>query len=151
MISDAHQGARFATLDIKDHFLQSILPEPEYMRIHSKYFFDDIRAKYDIDNLVNEDGYVYCKIIKGMYGLKQAALLGRENIINVLKPFGYYPDPIAPNIWRHQTLPTKFCLCVDDFGVKYHSTKDLQHLITALQLAFKVTVDYEINSIVAYH
>ena len=39
VISDAHRGARFMSLDIKDHFLQSILPEPEYMRIHSKYIF----------------------------------------------------------------------------------------------------------------
>ena len=43
VISDSHLGARFASIDIKDHFLQSILPEPEYMRIRSKYFFDDIK------------------------------------------------------------------------------------------------------------
>ena len=42
-ISGSKIGARFLTLDIKDQFLQSILPEPEYMRIHSRYFFQDIR------------------------------------------------------------------------------------------------------------
>ena len=88
------------------------------MRIHGKYFFPDIRQKYSIDKIIDADGYVYCKIIKGMYGLKQAAMLGRENIIKVLKPFGYTPDPMAPNIWN-ETKPTKFCLCVDDFGVNF--------------------------------
>lgn len=29
-------GARFMYLDIKDHFLQSILDDPEYLKIHSK-------------------------------------------------------------------------------------------------------------------
>ena len=143
VISDSHKGARFDSLDIKDHFLQSHLPEPEYMRIHSKYFFSDIRQKYDIDNIIDKDGYVYCKIIKGMYGLKQAAKLGRENIIKVLQPFGYEPDPMSPNIWTHTTRPTKFCLCVDDFGVKYFSKDDLQHLIDALQSTFLLSIDLE--------
>ena len=39
IISDAHKGARFMTLDIKDFFLQTIMKRAEYMRIHSKYFF----------------------------------------------------------------------------------------------------------------
>ena len=39
-ILDAHKGARFMSLDIKDCFLMTPLPvcEQEYMRIHSKYF-----------------------------------------------------------------------------------------------------------------
>ena len=36
VISNAHKGARFMSLDIKDHFLQSMLEEPEYLRIHGK-------------------------------------------------------------------------------------------------------------------
>ena len=37
-ISDCKKGARFVTIDIKDFFLQSTVPELEYMKIHSKYF-----------------------------------------------------------------------------------------------------------------
>ena len=59
VISDSNKGARFMTLDIKDFFLQTILEEPEYMRIHSKYFLQDIQQKYNIKNIVNQDGYVY--------------------------------------------------------------------------------------------
>ena len=50
------------TLDIKDFFLQTIMERAEYMRIHSKYFLSDIREKYNIDDLIADDGYVYCKI-----------------------------------------------------------------------------------------
>ena len=42
VISDAHRGAQFCTLDVKDFFLQSLLEEPEYLRIHQKYFLPDI-------------------------------------------------------------------------------------------------------------
>ena len=59
-ISDSHKGARFFTIDIKDFFLQSYLDDPEYLRIRQKYFIEDIRAKYNIDDLVAEDSFVYC-------------------------------------------------------------------------------------------
>ena len=140
-ISDAKHGARFFCLDVKDFFLQSLLPEPEYMRIHGKYFLQDIREKYDIDNIISTDGYVYCRLKKGMYGLKQAARLAHDKLIQHLKPFGYYPDKLTPNLWVHKTRKTKFTLCVDDFGVKSFSEADSQHLINALQQAYTVTID----------
>ena len=121
VVSDSHRGARFMSLDIKDYFLQSMLQEAEYMRIHGKYFLKDIREKYDIDSIISPDGFVYCKIKRGMYGLKETARLARDQLIENLKPFGYSPSVEAPNIWVHNTRRTKFCLCVDDFGVKYFS------------------------------
>ena len=66
---------RFMTVDIKDFFLQSRLPQPEYMKIHIKYFPQDLQIKYNIQHITGVDNYVYCKIQKGMYGLKQAARL----------------------------------------------------------------------------
>ena len=42
-ISDGSKGAWFMTLDIKDFFLQTLLERPEYMRIHSKYFSQDMK------------------------------------------------------------------------------------------------------------
>ena len=50
----------------------------EYMRINSKYFPSDIRARYQIDGLIEADGYVYIKTFKGMYGLKQAATIAQK-------------------------------------------------------------------------
>ena len=143
VISVAKNGARFFTFDIKDQFLQSMLPEPEYMRIHSRYFFQDIRQKYNIDALIAPDGYVYCKITKGMYGLKQAARLANDKLVDLLAPFGYAPDPYAPNIWSHNSRRTVFCLCVDDFGVQYYNQDDVDHLVNALKTAFQVYIDYD--------
>ena len=76
-----------------------------------------------------------------MYGLKQAAKLAYEDLKQHLSKFGYAPDPMAPNIWSHETRKTKFCLCVDDFGVQYFSEQDAQHLISALQNKYKITID----------
>ena len=38
VISDIHLGVRFMSLDIIIFFLQTLLDEPKYMRIHRKYF-----------------------------------------------------------------------------------------------------------------
>ena len=141
-ISQSAQGARFMTLDIKDFFLQTVMERPEYMKIHSKYFLQDIREKYNINNIIHTDGYVYCNIKRGMYGLKQAARLAYDSLKKYLASHGYYPDKIATNIWSHTTRKTKFCLCVDDFGVQYFSKEDADHLIAALQEKYIVTTDF---------
>ena len=140
-ISQSSRGARFMTLDIKDFFLQTQMPNCEYMRIHNKYFIGDLRKKYKIDSIVAEDGFVYCKIKKGMYGLRQAARLAHDDLKIHLAQYGYYPDPIATNIWKHNTRQTKFCLCVDDFGVQYFTQDDKDHLINALTEKYDITVD----------
>ena len=140
-ISRSSQGARFMTIDIKDFFLQSYMKHPEYMRIHKKYFTDAIRQKYNINDLIGDDDYVYCRIKRGMYGLKQAARLAYDELVQHLKKFGYEPDKYATNLWSHTTRKTKFCLCVDDFGIQYFNNDDANHLISALQAKYKITID----------
>ena len=65
-------------LHLKNHFLQSVLEDPEYLRIHSKHFLQDTCQKYDIDKTISPDGYVYCKIEHDMNGLKQTARLAKD-------------------------------------------------------------------------
>ena len=69
VISDFHCGSRFMSLDIGDYFLQSIMEDPEYIRIHSKYSMEDIWEKYNITPLIAPYGYVYYKIKRSRYVL----------------------------------------------------------------------------------
>ena len=69
VISDAVNGARFFTLDIKDFFLATPMAEKEYICIHIRHLPQDIRNRYNIDNLLHTDNYVYICIKKGIYGL----------------------------------------------------------------------------------
>ena len=85
----------------------SWMKEPEFMRIHYKYLPEDIRQRYNLDSKVAADGYIYIKIKRGMYGLKQAALLAHEQLVKNLAPFGYHPIPNT-NFWTHETRPTIF-------------------------------------------
>lgn len=141
VISDAHRGAKFMTLDLKDHFLASPMDDPEYMRIPVRYIPDDIMQRYKLHEKVH-NGYVYVKIKKGMYGLKQAALLAFNFLVENLKPFGYEPIPQTVGLWKHKSRPITFCLCVDDFGVKYFDKADVEHLISALKNFYKLSTDW---------
>ena len=75
----------------------------KYMRIHSKYLAPDIRYRYDIEDLIAAYGYVYIKIIMGMYGLKQAAIIAYNQIILHMGPHSYYTVPFTTRLWEHNT------------------------------------------------
>ena len=76
-----------------------------------------------------------------MYGLKQAAILAYDQLVTKLKPHGYIPCPFTADLWRHTTRRTKFCLCVDDFGVKSFSPEDTTHFISTLQQYYEISID----------
>jgi len=128
-------------MDLKDMFLHTPMRSPEYMKVHKKFFPQDIWRKYNLAKLVHTDGFIYIKIKKGMYGLKQAAILAYEFLSTLLKNAGYQPITGTLGLWKHVTKPTVFCLCVDDFGVKYFSDHDLQHLRQAIEKQYTCKVD----------
>ena len=61
--------------------------------------------------------------------------------MKALKPFGYSPTTESHNIWTHTTRQTKFCLCVDEFRIKYFNKEDADHLMIALCSAYETTID----------
>ena len=77
-----------------------------------------------------------------MYGLKQAAILAYDNLQANLKPFGYAPVIGTVGIWQYSTRPTTFCLCVDDFGIKYYTKQDAQYLLDSIGSEYKYTCDW---------
>ena len=73
----------------------------DYMKIHSKCFSPDIRDRYHIEELIAADGYVYIKIIKGMYELKYSSIIDYNQLISHMDTNGYYPVPFKTGIWVH--------------------------------------------------
>ena len=130
-ISDAKNGARYLNLDIKNFFLGSHMDYFQYARVHASLIPTEIFNEYP-SLVVEPDGFVYFEARKGIYGLKEASLLAFKQLVTNLKPFGYEPCPFTPGLWHHTTRRTTFTLCVDDFGVKYFSPDDANHLIQAL-------------------
>ena len=125
------------SLDFKDFFLAS----PEFVKIHKHYITHNIMEKYNLHEKIDND-YIYVRTKKGMCGLKQAAILAYNHLVKNLEPHGYFPIPHTTGLWRHKCRKTTFCLCVDDFGVKYFNQDDANHLIQALQSNYKISTDW---------
>ena len=85
VISDAHKGARFLSLDLKDFYLASPMKHPEFMKVNISKFPQDIIDQYNLLSLVTPEGYIYIKIQKGMYGLRQAAILACDQLVQFLQ------------------------------------------------------------------
>ena len=99
----------------------------EYLRIHSKYFSPAFCNEYNLHHKIHMDGYVYCRVKKGMYGLKQAAILAYKLLVKRLSQDGYQPIPLTNGLFRHCTRKTVFALCVDDFEKKLSANIIIQH------------------------
>ena len=69
------QNAKCVMADIKNFYLNNDLPEPEYMKMHISMIPEEICNEYNIQNFVDDKGWVYIKICKGTYGLKQAGII----------------------------------------------------------------------------
>ena len=82
-------------------------------------------------------------IKRGMYGLKHVAILAYDQLVKHLKTHGYYPAIGTNEIFPHKTQKIKFCLCVDDFGIKYHSTDNADHILNSLKEKYAITTDWE--------
>ena len=76
-----------------------------------------------------------------MYGLKQGALLAFETLETLLLDAGYVPILGSTGMWKHSTRPTIFCLCVNNFGVKYFSCDDALHLQRTLESVYTAKMD----------
>ena len=59
-------GARCLLLDMKHFYLNNILPDTKFMRIPLKITPQEIIDAYNLTALVNNQGWIYMRIEKGM-------------------------------------------------------------------------------------
>ena len=119
------------------------------MKVHLKYFPDDIIQQYALNDLAH-NGYIYIQIKKGMYDLKQASVLAYQNLTKLLTDGGYEHILVSLGMWKYRTRKTIFCLCVDDVGVKYFSKEDVKHLHDTLAKEYNCKIDWSGENFIGY-
>ena len=70
--------AMFLGIDLANFYLKTPMADPEYMRIGLEIIPKEIIVKYNLWDLVNEEGWVYIEIRKGMYSLPQAGIIANQ-------------------------------------------------------------------------
>ena len=131
-------NANFMTLDIKDFYLNTLLPRSEYLRIPLKFLSSTILEKYNLQNFLH-NGSILFEVTKSMYGLPHAGRISQDGLIERLASHGYMQTGTTC-LFRHATNSVTFTLVVDDFGVKYMREADADDLIHCLQLYYEITI-----------
>ena len=80
-------GAKYFTLDISNFYLGTPMDRPEYMIIPFKIIPQEIIDKYKLND-IEEKGWVYIKIVKGLYGLPQAGKIAHDLLKKILSKAG---------------------------------------------------------------
>ena len=135
-------SAKLFTGDISNMYLNSTLPEPEYVKFKVDLIPPNIIKHYNLQPLIR-DGYVYAQINRAIYGLKQSGKIANQDLIAHLRKSGYHPVPLTEGLFVHKTRPTAFSLVVDDFAVRYSNKDDADHLIACLREKYLFKVDWE--------
>jgi hypothetical protein len=125
-------GAKFLVNDIKNFYLNTPLGRFEYMVINLSSLPQETIDKYDLTELAQE-GKVYIKIQKGMYGLPHAGILANELLQRNIAKDGYRPTKHTHGLWKHDTRPISFLIVVDDFGVKYVGREHAENLMECIK------------------
>ena len=131
------------TCDIQIFYLNTIMKRFKYMKIPISLLPLQVIQEYKLRD-IEEDGYVYMEVRKGMYGLPQAGKIANKQLQEHLAKYRYYPVTHMPGLWRHTTRNIVFTLVANDFGIKYDANNmdDIHHLLSALKDKYTITEDW---------
>ncbi|OEU20461.1 hypothetical protein FRACYDRAFT_181335 [Fragilariopsis cylindrus CCMP1102] len=143
-------GAKYCTADISNMYLCSLLPDEEYVRFKYDMIPPNIIKHYSLDKLV-VNGFVYAKIKKAWYGLKQSGKIAHDDLVQHLEKYGYVKEKRTDGLFSHKERDINFTLVVDDFGIKYTDKADVEHLVTALRDKYPLKVDWKAEQYIGIH
>ena len=75
--------------------------------------------------------------------LKISEIIAQELLEKRLVEYAYHQSCIINGLWTHKTRPICFCLCINDFAVKYTRQEDTDNLISAIRKYYPMTVDMD--------
>ncbi len=137
------KNALYCTIDLKDFYLNTPMDRPEYMCMKLSHLPPNFVKFYNLKNMANNDGTIFVKIQKGVYGLPQASILMQNLLKKQLNQHSYQQSKVTPGLWKHDWWPISFTLCVDDFGVKYIGQEHAKHLAKILNEHYKCSIDWD--------
>ena len=111
------ENAKYCTGDISDMDLMSNLGESEYVKFDIKLIPQCIIDHYNLNDIV-ENGFIYAKINKAWFGLKQSGKITHDDLVQHLNKHGYFQAKITDGLFVHGIRDISFTLVVDNFGIK---------------------------------
>ena len=92
------KNACFFTIVLKDFYFNTPMDRPEYMHTKISNLPPDFVKSYKLNDLATNDGTIYVKIQKGMYGLPQAGILVQNLLKTRLNQHGCQQSNVSPSL-----------------------------------------------------
>eukprot|EP00536_Pseudo-nitzschia_multiseries_P000416 jgi/Psemu1/915/gm1.915_g len=143
-------GAKYCTGDISNMYLCSTPDKPEFVKFRWDIIPPRIRVAYKLEGLKQGD-YVYARIKKAWYGLKQSGKIAHDDLVAHLQLYGYRKAPHTEGLFLHDERDISFTLVVDDFGIKYTLQEDVDHLVEAVGAKYTFKADWTGQQYVGVH
>ncbi len=97
----SRKGARFSTINIKNFYLDTPMPDPEYVCIKISDILDKFFTEYNLGGH-DRNGWIYFETRKGSYGLPQAGILANDLLCSHLFTEGFYEAASTLGLWCHK-------------------------------------------------
>ena len=88
MVSTKH--AKYCTGDISNMYLMSNLVESKYVKFDIKLILQRIIDHYNLNDIIDDKGFVYAKINKAWFGLKQSGKIAHDDLVQHLNKHRYF-------------------------------------------------------------
>ena len=111
------------TIEIKDFYLNTPSEQPGYLRMKLTYFPDDVIDQYNTKDRINSKGFVYVKVVEGMYCLQHTGIIAQKLLEKRLNDHGFHHSKFTPRFWKQASRPICFSLVVDDFASSMQGKK----------------------------
>ena len=86
--------------------------------MRAKYIPEETIRKHDLEQYIEDDGWINFDIGRGMYGILEAGRLANDLLRTRLKTNGYIEATHTPGYWKHIWKPVSWTLILDDFRFK---------------------------------
>jgi hypothetical protein len=138
-----HRGDKVHDHGRKGFLTKTPMARYKYMHLKLSGIPANVIEHNNLYKIATPDGYMYCEIQKGMYGLPQAGIIAQELLTDQLKLHGYSQSKTTPGLWKHNSHPIDFSLVIDEFGVNYIGKENAQHLLDTIQKYYRCLCDWD--------
>ena len=135
-------GARFAGGEVKYFYLNTPMKRKRYGKVRAKYIPEETIRKHNLEQYIEEDGWLHFEIGKGMYGIPEAGRLANDLLQARLKKHGYIEATHTPGYWKQIWNPISWTLIVDDFGFKYTHKRHVEELLKIMSQWYVMKMDW---------
>lgn len=124
------KNMKIKQLDVKSAFLNGVLSESVYMAVPEGVDVCD-------SNIASEQKSVVCKLIKALYGLREAPKCWNNTFNDVLSQLGFTRSRIDACLYFNSCM--YILIYVDDVLVVYNDEVDVCKIVEVLKERFKMT------------